>query len=236
MTSPVPNSVAFHSEDRPGGWRWLQPAFICLFFGALLFVAGCGSSQTGSSAVQLPPASGPVFAEVANDSQPKVRIRRDATAAELTVPQKFAVHVGDELTNRSDVVVRLACVEHDATLSVKPGAELHCRPGGVVMKIGTSQFEMRRVNGTFVVTVPGATLSVRGTRFEVHVASDSTSCTRLFEGALAVKTAGGADLALTAGQQVRIPADASAPIVEPIGDLKGAFEELPPDEREKLIR
>ncbi len=164
----------------------------------LIVVAGlvvsCGSTQSSSQApaikkvtvADLPTRQGEVVFLTMNGQPAPIALARGGSSYQVEVPEKFELLSNDGIQNLHHADLPLADPGSDHLLQLKPNAKLVAGVRTVTIEQGLVRLQFRKLNGEYRVVIPGATLGIRGTTFDVLVRPDQSSAVTLHEGHIVI--------------------------------------------------
>ncbi|MBF0409977.1 MAG: FecR domain-containing protein [Candidatus Riflebacteria bacterium] len=209
---------------------------VCVFI--VLPACNTGKSGDGQKVVDiesLPQVSAAkIF--VADGSNEKIQLTRSGKLFSLLTKAGLVFFSGDEISNISDKIVSISGVVHDCRFSLKPSVKASFEENSVTVIQGGMQMCFNKVNGVFKLSVPTATIGIRGTRLDVHVSHDKKSILTLHEGKITVDQ-NGKETAVNPGETVQIDPDKKTLTVEKTtDDLLKAFDRISSDSIQKILR
>ena len=218
---------------------WCCVTFLLILACCSFWGSGCSSGSASVKKVQvadLPPGDGKPECVLASTDRPAMLIERKRQMFQLSGEKGLPFFNQDRLRNESAMIIELTCANHETVFTLKPKARIAFQPNALVLEQGTGHLFFRKVNGTYKVIIPGATLAIRGTRLQATVNEDRSSEVELYEGSVAMIDAAGKETTLNPGQKATFGVDGKSCSIADLGDLPGVFDQLSPDKVRKTIR
>lgn len=178
--------------------QWLRPWLGTMALLASAFLIACTSSQKTTSltparkvtVAEIPARQGETVFLTMNGQPVPVMLNRSGNSFQVEVPEKFVLLSNDGIQNLHTADLPLADPGNNHLLQLKPNAKLVAGVRTVTIEQGLVRLQFRKLNGEYRVVIPGATLGVRGTTFDVLVRPDRSSAVTLHEGRIAITHAG----------------------------------------------
>ncbi len=185
--------------------RWVAISLFVLGFRLLpISASGLENGHDLVNPRDVPVMSGIAECELADRSNPLVRLTRTAQPFLMNAPWRFPFFPRDVLDNLSRDVVHLENMRDEATYAMGPGSRLEFQPKGVIPARGTVHMEFKRIDGVFRILLP-VVVRVRGEAcLDVVIRPDAAAEILLEGGTIGLVGSGGVELAMEAGQKALI--------------------------------